>query len=713
MSTDLETRQEYELAHGSAKYWQIELELADKEEDEWRKEAKTVVERYRSEGTQTAVGRDKKFNILWSNTETLKGSLFARMAKADIRRRHRDRKDKAGVQVAILLERAVEYGLDVYNAKSHIEAAVEDYLLPGRGVVWVKYEPIVVGDDVEEVGDQRCQFEYSHWEDYRESPSKRPEDVRWKARRHLLTRDEVTELSEGHGADVPLNWSPDANETHTEDAFKRAEVWEIWDKTDRQRVYVVKGYPHLLKQEDDPYGLEGFFPTPAEPLVSVRTNESGVPIPEFRLYQDQADELDRITTRINRLVEALKRRGVYDASVPELSKLADAGDNEFIPSENFASLAQNGGLQGAFQTEDLAPLAQSIIGLYEQRDRLVQTIYEVTGISDVIRGATDPNETATAQKLKGQYGSMRLKMRQNKVQTFIRDLIRISAEIIAEHYEPHILERMTGVKGSDPRLRMQAQAMAQQGQEVPPDLIDAAEKPTWDEMLRIMRDDKLRSYHVDIETDSTVFEDAEGEKKSRIEFVNTLGAFMESALPVTQAAPELTPMVFEAMEFMVRGFKIGRTFEDTIEETKEDILKAQKQAASQPPQPDPAMIEAQQSAKQAEGELQMKMQQAQADQQTAQADMQLKAQQAQSDVELARQKLDIEAEKLKGEYEKWNREAELKSRELDIKERELLAKAVEADERIRMDGERHALDREKCDMDHQFRAKEMERQADE
>ena len=686
MAQEPESRKDYELVSGRAKYWQIELELADKEEEDWRKEAAEVVERYRSEQTTSYVGREKKFNILWSNTETLKSSLFSKMAKPDVRRRYRSSDDKAGREVSVILERALEYSADVYDAQSHIEAAVEDFLLPGRGVVFVTYEPVIVEVDGEEtIGDQRCMFEYIHWDDYRESPAKRPEDVRWKARRHLMTRDELNERFPEKGNDVPLNWSPD-NYTgkEYESIHSRAEVWEIWDKDEEKRVFVVKGFPDIVGEEST-YNLENFFPTP-NPLISVRTNESGKPIPEYRLYQDQADELDRVTTRINRLIEALKRRGVYDAAIPELAKLADAGDNEFIPSENYSNLAQGGGLQGAFQSEDLSSTTQALFGLYQQRDRLVQTIYEVTGISDVIRGATDPKETATAQRLKGQFGSLRLQKRQRQVQNYVRDLMRIKAELIAENYEPHILEKMTGVTGADPMLRQQVALLQQQGQPVPPELMKEASKPTWDEMIEIMRDDKTRSYHIDIETDSTVFEDAESVKASRMEFVNNLGLFLQNSLPIVQAAPEMTAMVFESLEFMVRGFKIGRTFEDTIEETKEKILDAQEAANMQQQQqqapPDPKIIELQQK-----GQLEQARIQQNAQMQTArmqqdgqlksaamQQDAQIKSAEMQQDMQLKTAELQQELAMSQGEMQQdmamrqneMQTDAELEIRKQDI-----------------------------------------------
>ena len=185
MSEQIESMKEYEGSAGMARYWDIELNAADDEEREWRDEGEDVVDRYRSGKEMSSIGREKKFNILWSNTETLKGALFARMAKPDIRRRYLDR-DPAGRQVAEMLERALEYSSDVYDERDIIAGAIEDYLLPGRGVVWVVKEDIMIdvptvddfgfptGETVEEIGDQRVFFEYVHWEDYRESPAKRP-----------------------------------------------------------------------------------------------------------------------------------------------------------------------------------------------------------------------------------------------------------------------------------------------------------------------------------------------------------------------------------------------------------------------------------------------------------------------------------------------------------------------------------------------------------
>lgn len=562
-----DTREDQEKLYGTARYWQREIDQASEFEKDWRDRGIRVVERYRDERDTGVVGPlTHRFNILWANTETLKGALFARMAQPDVRRRFNDG-DTAARQVAIALERALLYGLDVYDSETPVRAALEDYLLPGRGVVWVVYEPIIIkektkieikGEDVqileeeeiERLGDQRCRFEYVHWQDYRESPSRRPEDAMWRARRHLFTREELVGRGFDHAEEVPLNWMPEREDiSDIDELYNRAEVWEIWDKVKRRRLFIATGYKDVLADDDDPYTLENFYPCPT-PMIAVRTNNTSIPVPEFTLYQDQADELDRITTRITFLIEGLKRRGVYDSSIPELAHLATATDNEFVPSDNFSNLAQKGGLAGAFQTEDISAITQVLAGLYNQRNQVLQAMYEITGISDIIRGGgTKASESATAQQLKAQYGSMRLRLRQEDISKYIRDLFRIKAELIAENYEPEILERMTGVEITD-------------------------------EMVEIMRNDKLRSYQIDVETDSTVFADEEQIKRTRIEFANVMGGYLVQAIEATRAAPELTPIAFQILKFVSGAWKVGRQFEDVIGETEAAVME-KLQAAQQ------------------------------------------------------------------------------------------------------------------------------------
>ena len=60
------------------------------------------------------------------------------------------------------------------------------------------------------------------------------------------------------------------------------------------------------------------------------------PVPLFVFYQDQANELDEVCTRLRRNLNNLKRRGVYDGSFSDLGQLSSAQDNQFIPIKDFS-----------------------------------------------------------------------------------------------------------------------------------------------------------------------------------------------------------------------------------------------------------------------------------------------------------------------------------------------------------------------------------------
>lgn len=641
-TASIETRADAER-FGEAKYWQGQIDLSERDHKDWIKDGKAVVQRYRGgKEKSTTRARSSQYNILFSNTETLKGALFARMAKPDIRRRFADQ-DPVGRQVAEIVERAAIFTQESEDSERAYERGIEDYLLPGRGLVRVCYEAETAkGEDGKEyVASQDLYDEYVNWDDFRHEPAKTWDKVTWEAFRHKMSRDDLKSNFGGEGQltpeqvqAIPLNWTPDSNDQKLSDAYKRAEVWEIFDKDTKTRIWIVPGFDTVCRKDADPYGLEDFFPN-AEPLQAITTNDTMVPSPEFHIYKDQADGLDEIEARIDKLTRALKRRGVYDATFKELVRLSKANDNEFIPVKNYAELSTKGGLAAAFQSEDLAVLAQVLAELHSQRDLRVQTIYEVVGIADIMRGTSDPRETLGAQKIKAQFGGNRLKKRQDKVQKWIRDTLRIKAEIIAEHFEPQKLADMTGFKYLDEAAMAQIAQQAAQAGQLPQTPTDGVITPA---MMKILRDDKLRSYRIDVETDSTIFEDAEAEKQAVTEMLKASSEFVIAWMPVIQAQPAMLDMAFEMLAFALRRFKAGRSLEDVIEQTKAKL----QQAAQQPKPPDPKV-----QAEQAKADA--AQQQAQIDAQAAQQKAQTDAAKMQMDMQAAQQKHAMEMEKMQAD----------------------------------------------------------------
>jgi hypothetical protein len=456
------------------RFWLQQLRLAEREDRLWIRRGRKVVKRYRDERALTGK-QGARFNILWANVETLKPILYGRTPKPDVERRHKNNDDVARIGAEII-ERALSYEDDLDEFSEVMEAVVEDRLLPGRGVARVYYEA-KFGDPEEdpdaepdeETGDrptfrpvssERAPVRYVFWEDYRESPARNHKEVWWKAYRTYMTRDELKgRFGAKIGNAVTLDYSPkgvgeDGVDGPQADAFKKAQVWEIWDGKKQRVIWIATSYKDApCDTKDDPLGLPGFFPSP-RPLSATTTNETLTPVPDFAEYQDQAVELDILTARIDKLQSVLKVAGIYPGSEKAtITQLVDeSSENKLIPIENWAAFMDKGGLQNMIHWLPIEQIAKVLIGLHEARDKVLQTLYQITGMADILRGETNPNETLGAQQLKSQFATRRISKAQKQVARFARDLMRLRGFVIAAHFSAETLMEMTGLPEPLPEL---------------------------------------------------------------------------------------------------------------------------------------------------------------------------------------------------------------------------------------------------------------------
>ena len=621
-----------------ADFWLKKVSYARNYEQQWRNRSTALVKRYRDDD-YARQERVTRMNIFYSNVETLQAALYTGAPRPRVIRRYRDQ-DPTGRQAAEIIERALRYQAEQYDLDGELISAIRDYLIVGRGVVRVVYSPTVMegdnreavnmlpmfndmgeqagvqymrgpqgdavdesliefdetgapftrGDAYEYIADQAYRCEYVHWQDFVIEPSQRWADVNWIAFRKRMTRaDLIVRFGAAKGNRIRLTHEYDDADTNysTEDTSQpmRAECYEIWDKRSGKQIFVATGFAEILEEAEDPYQLDGFWPCP-EPLYAIKTTDSTIPVPEFFEYEDQVNELDIITQRIAVLTEALKRRGVYDSSFAELTRLADANDNEFIPVDNYAMMQGSGGLAAVMQEADLGTLIQALNQLYNQRNAVIQTIYEVTGISDIMRGASASRETATAQRIKGQFGALRLTNRQRGIERFITALYAIKAEMIAENIEPQLLAQMTNL-------------------------------PVSPQVAALMESARLRGFRLHVETEDSLAVDSAPAQQRRVG---------HGALTLEQAKSFLL--------FAARAFPGARELEDALEAI-----------GTQPPppqQPDPAdkLVEVE-AAK-----VQAQTAKAQADAQVALQKLALDREKAEADINLRQQKLDIDAAKV-------------------------------------------------------------------
>ena len=634
--------------------YMLDIELYERTYKPWTARSEKIVKRYRDERSEAEAGGDARYNILWANVQTVLPAVFARLPKPEVTRRYKD-KDPVGRVASTILERALSYEVEQYSDyESAVQNSVEDRLLPGRGVAWVRYDPKMkavqlpeaqVTEDVEEqettaeVIDYECSpVDYVAWKDFGHNIARTWEEVYLVWRIVPMSREElVKRFGEEKGKLIPLDLKPEIGDealaTPEGEALKKARIYELWDKKKQQAIWLSKGSDEALDVRDDPLQLEGFFPCP-KPLYATTTTNSLVPVPDYVLYQDQAKELDTLCERIDGLVKALKVAGVYDSTQEGLERLMTEGvNNTLIPVQNWAGLSEKGGLKGVL---DFIPLDQVVAALnaaYLARDQVKAVIYEVTGLADILRGASDPSETLGAQKLKGQFASLRLKKLQGHVARFATELLRIKAQIICQHYQPESILMMAGVE----------QFPEQDRQYIEP-------------AIQLLRNKPMRGFRIEISSDSLIEVDEEQEKQDRMEFLGAVGGFVREAI---QAPPELAPLLGECLLFGIRGFKAGRSLEGVFDETMEQLKAKAAQPQEDKPDPEMAKVQAHQQIEQMklEGKQQIEQMRIQAEEQREQRRIEMQA-----ELDALRERLETEAAERREQME-----AAMKERELTMK----------------------------------------------
>jgi len=635
-------------------YWLREIGAAKKREKEFRRVGEKVNSIYGGK-----LVKDTPFNILYSNTETLLPAVYSNVPIPVVQRRFKD-EDPVGKYASEASQRCLKFLLDTnidgYETFDEaMKAAVLDALLPGRGVATVKYDADIVeseeGEPQEKSKELVC-CETRQWDKVYFGYAKKWSKVPWIAFEEHIDKPEAKRLF-GDAIANKLTYSDyeekqaeqqdyDYKDDNQDDGAKKTCcVYVIWDKDGGRKVkYMSPEFKDdLLKEVDDPLGLTGFYNLP-KPIQFLEKNDL-LPKAIYELYETQAKELNSVTKRINTLIGAIKARAIYDGSMgDDIKRLLDSDEGEMVPAETASALSTEKGLQNAIWFWPVDQLIVVLRELINAREQLKATIYEITGISDILRGSTVASETATAQKIKSQWGSLRLKRIQKEVQRYARDLLRMMLEIAATKFSEETWAKMTGLPFNTTMQAQQLQMIAMQaqalGQPLDPQTQAKLDAPVWGEVLGLLRDDMQRAFRVDIETNSTVEVEATDDKEQMAEVMNAMG----------QALNGLTPLVsngtlpFQAAQAMlltiVRRFRFGSEVEDMIK------------AMVQPQPPDAKANQLQQQLQQVQQQGQQAMQQAQ--QQLAEKDMELEK--TRSAVEAEKESTKVALERIELDYEK-------------------------------------------------------------
>jgi hypothetical protein len=306
----------------------------------------------------------------------------------------------------------------------------------------------------DEIDHEEVKLDFVAWDDFGHSWARTWDEVRAVWRKVYLDRKELRErfckpgglLTESEVLQIPLDYAPRSlNDARVPITRKKAVVYEIWDKGEGKVLWFVRNFPSLLDERDDPEHLKDFFPCP-RPLLANLANDELIPVPNLVHYQDQANEIDELSSRITSITKCLKVAGVRDTSAEGLDRLLAEGiENQLVPVEGWAIHKEKGGLKGVYELLPMEEIATTLGFLREQRKELIDDVYQLTGISDIVRGLSDPSETATAQQLKGRFSVLRIQDAQEDVQRFCRQQVHIVGEMLSK-FDIETLKNISGVK---------------------------------------------------------------------------------------------------------------------------------------------------------------------------------------------------------------------------------------------------------------------------
>ena len=684
--------------------WLNLLKESEKAFEEWNECCDNTERSYANLTQLRSISRDKQFNLFWANLEILKPSIYAKRPEAVVVPKFKDRRPLYQT-TSELLERCANVAFDLTRINDLLMLVRDDLATTGRGVAWCRYEP---ADEERGRAEYVC-VDHKHRRDFLHSLSRNWREVTWVAAASYLTRAQAKARFAEYSSDqyqlAEYKVDKDLQEIGGSDNRERAKFWEIWHKGMGKVVWVAEGCEDVLDEAEprELADLNNFFPCPM-PAYSATQPGSLIPVPDVLQYKDQLDEVNTLTGRLHALAQHLEVKGFYPAGSAELSEAVQAAvttaskGRVLIPISNWAAF---GGSKEIVIWMPIDMIASTITAVIAVRKQVIEDIYQIMGLSDIMRGSTDPGETLGAQQLKSQYGSVRIRDKQGEMVRVARDVEEIMAEIMCSEFAFDTLiamsqmeiptqaeqqQKLMALAQQAQMMQQQAQQQMQQAQAAPqaqgmaqqqaPDAMkqmeqqfmqlkgnieDEQQKPTAEQVEQFIRDYRTTAFILDIETDSTIQADENSEKQRRGEFMQMMASLLPQLGALIAAEPGSAEFCGELLKFSVAPFRVGRTLDGSIDNLVEQIeMKASERVGKGDPKQ-----EMEKQALEAKGMLEVKKLEAQkakddGDRQIKMAEMQNANQ--------------METQKLQGEFRLAMFEAESKRRLEESKIQQLQVK---------------------------------------
>lgn len=563
--------------------WLAEVKAAAKNLEKWHDQARRINKRFLDKRDASGEEDKNKLNLFTTNTQILISTLYAKFPKPLVTREFEDQDDDVARVAATMMERMLKIQARD-DVDEGMKAIVQDRLVPGMGMLWLRYDPtiekgkheavkhpetgvvLVPETPFEKVVDEKVTVDYVFWEDFIFSPARTWAKVRWVGRRLKMNKTDVTErfgekiaaaLQYSKGSGPTADTVQKASEGPDNDDVFYATIYEIWCKKTRKVYWVSPGFDLQLDQKEDELQLTNFWPCP-KPITALTSTSNFVPRPDFLMAQDQYNELDEVNNRITWVERAIKVVGIYDGNNTEVERIFSEGvDNKIIPARSFAEFMEKGGFKGAIDWLPIEPLVNALEKLRVYRQDLIAQIYELTGISDIMRGSSKASETLGAQQLKAQYGSVRLQFLQMEVASFLEEVLDIKAEIIRNHFQPETIVRMSNIQAT-------------------PDA------PYVQQAVQLIKSPEFQA-RVQVHADSMAVPEFNAERDGRMGFIRAISEMMTAAAPILEKSPAAGVAMLKVIQWGAASFRSGNTIESVLDQAIKDIEKSVMQPKTPPP----------------------------------------------------------------------------------------------------------------------------------
>lgn len=729
------------------------IKKAEDHYNEWQALCDEIDGIYGRDDTANAIWTDQDYDLFWSSSEILKPAIYARPPKPVVAPMFNDRR-KLYITTADLLERSVTSSYERTGLDEAMIGARDDLIFYNRGQMWVTYD----SDD----GQKIC-IEHLDRKDFLHPPARKWCELPWVGRRAWMTHEEMEarfgeDKCEGATMSSGVNGLDDEHEG-------KCGVWEVWHKADNMVYWVAPGCDEILDQNPPHYDLQGFYPCP-RPAYGTMRPRTLMPRPDYIRYAGHFKKINGLTKRIYGLLDMVRMKGLIAGggevgdAIEQLMR-EDSDTSILIPVPG--ALVSGGSAGNFVQWMPIAEISAAIVGLIEARRELFADYDRLSGISDIMRGETQANETLGAQRLKGQYGSIRVKEKCDELVRLARDVTRIAAEIMADKFSQKTLLDMAqmdiptkasvlkdvkdieaeatkemkalGAKAKaaidearksgqpmDPEAAKEAQAQYQQAQQAivaqfGPMLQKASEVVPIEDVMKLLRDNKARNFAFEIETDSTILADENEAKASATEFYTAFTSGMQGLIGAASMGPEVMRAAAEVLKYTLMPYRPPRSviaaIDDMLDAAPELAKRAAEAANAGKDQGAGAdLVKAQQTLADAKmKEVEVKGMSAQADAQAKVQELQLKAQQAQLQAQEAGAKAQNDTQKLMLELEKTKAQIGVQNATIEKIYAEIEALGVKgATEAAWLAQEQHSQDREDVKLAHDMNMQQVDKQ---